>query len=135
MVATFAAAFCYFLILFVTRLAGNILRAYLFAPMIGHSMTAVLELPVVLLIAWISSRALIRVFGVRRGLPHAAAMGLITFVLLQAGEALLSMLFGDSPRLVLASYGYAPAWFGLAGALILAFFPAIQVALARSPRR
>lgn len=133
--ATFAAGFVYFLILLVTRFAGNILRAYLLAPMIGHVMTAMLEMPVVLVIAWVSSRVLIRVFRMRRSLPHAAAMGVITFALLQGGEALLAMLFGDSPRLVLASYGYAPAWFGLAGALILAFFPAIQVALARSPRR
>ena len=135
MVATLAAAFVYFLILFLTRLAGNILSAYLLAPMIGHGLTAALELPVVLLIAWLSSRLLIRAFGMRRSLGHAAIMGAVTFALLLAGEALLSMGFGDSFAAVVGSFTRAQGVLGLLGALILAFFPAIQIALSRSQRR
>lgn len=135
MVATLAAAFVYFLILIVTRLIGNILRAYLLAPMIGHGLTAALELPAVLLIAWVSSRLLIRAFGMRRDLTQAAVMGAVTFVLLIAGEMLLSITLGDSFVAVASSFARIQGVFGLIGALILAFFPAIQVALARSKRR
>ncbi|TPE50481.1 hypothetical protein [Amaricoccus solimangrovi] len=135
MAATFAAALVYFAILFLTRLAGNLLRVYLLAPMLGHALTAILELPVVLLIAWMASRALIRLFGMRRRLPHAAAMGALTFVLLILAEMLLSVLAGDRFVSVLRSYSGPPGALGLIGAFILAFFPAIQVALSRSLHR
>jgi hypothetical protein len=133
--ATLRAAFVYFLILFVIRLVGNVLRVYLLAPMIGHTMTALLEVPVLLLVAWVASRALINRFGMRRRLSHAALMGVVTLGLLIAAEALLSTSLGDSLDQFLRAFGRAPGGLGLLSAIILSFFPAIQVALARSRHR
>ncbi|MFQ8431342.1 hypothetical protein [Amaricoccus sp. W119] len=135
MAATLAAACVYSLFLLIIRLIGNLLRVFLLAPMIGHALTAMLELPVILLIAWTASRVLIQIFGMRRNLPHAALMGALTFVMLVAGEAVVAVIAGESVTSILRSYGRAPAWLGLLGAFILAFFPAIQVALSRSMRR
>lgn len=135
MAATFRAALVYFAILFLIRVVGNVLRAYLFAPMIGHTLTALLEVPVVLVIAWVASRALINRFGMRRSLPQAAVMGAMTFVLLVAAEAALSTSLGDTLDQFLRAYGRAPGWLGLLSEITLAFFPAIQVALARSRHR
>lgn len=135
MAATLRAAFVYFLILFVLRVLGNVLRAYLFAPMIGHTLTAMLQVPVLLVIAWIASRAIINRFGMRRSLPQAALMGVSTFVILVVAEAILSTSLGDTLIQFLRNYGAAPGWLGLASEIIVSAFPAIQVALARSRHR
>lgn len=135
MTATLRAAFVYFLILFGIRVIGNLLRVYLFAPMIGHTAAAMLEVPVLLVVAWIASRALINRFGMRRSLPHAAMMGAATLALLILAEAALFASFGDTLDQFLRAYGRAPGWLGLLSEVTLAFFPAIQVALARSRHR
>lgn len=135
MAATLRAAFVYFLILFLIRLVGNVLRVYVFAPMIGHAMTAVLEIPVLLLLAWMVSRTLINCFGMRRRLSQAALMGVATLAMLLVAEAALSTSLGDSLDQFLRSFGRAPGGLGLLGAVILSFFPAVQVALARSRHR
>jgi hypothetical protein len=45
MSATLRAAFVYFGILFVIRVLGNLLRVYLLAPLIGHTLAALLQVP------------------------------------------------------------------------------------------
>lgn len=135
MPSTLRAALVYSLILVATRLGLGLLRLYLLVPLIGTTLTAAFELPVLLIVAWSASRTLIHRCGVRRDLGQGALMGVITLAVLLAAEAVGSALMGRSLAEHLALYAGAPELMGLAGEILLAFFPAIQIALTHSRHR
>lgn len=135
MPAALRAAVGYFLIVFAAGAVLGTLRTYLIAPMVGETLAVLLELPVMLAIAWVASRTVIDRSALRRRTTDAAVMGAAALLLLLVSEAGLSVLLGRTLAQHLELYAALPAQLGLVGQLLYAVFPPIQVSLARSPRR
>jgi len=121
-----AAGAIYFTVVFAAGFCLGVLRTLLVQPLLGPLAAVALELPIILGIAWIACGRILR----RRclSLGGAAMMGALAFVLLMLGEAMLSMLLGGrSWSAHLALYAKAHHQLGLAGQLLHALFPVIQV--------
>lgn len=110
----------------------GVLRTLILMPLLGELTAVLMELPVILSIAWLVCT---RILGRWPLLPPAAlGMGAIAFLLLMGAEAGLStLLAGRSLAEHLALYAQLPHLVGLAGQLAFAFFPWIQAR--RSHRR
>ena len=110
------------------------LRSVLVQPLLGPLLAVALELPILLGIAWL---ACARILG-RHPLTHGGAgiMGALAYALLMPGELMVSTLQGGrSWSGHVALYAQAQHQFGLAGQLVYALFPAIQVQRAMPARR
>lgn len=135
MPAAFRAAFSYCLIVFAAGAVLGTLRLYLIAPMLGETLAVLLELPVMLAIAWSASRTVIDRSAMPRRIAEAAVMGAAALLLLLVAEAGLSLLLGRTLVQHLELYAALPAQLGLFGQVLYALFPAAQVQLASSRRR
>jgi len=103
----------------------GVLRTLVLVPLLGELAAVVIELPVILTIAWLVCTRILRRWPLS---PHSAlGMGTIAFLLLMAAEAGLStLLAGRSLAEHLALYSQLPHQLGLAGQLAFALFPWIQ---------
>jgi hypothetical protein len=100
----------------------GVLRTLVLVPLLGELGAVMVELPVILSIAWwVCTRILQRWL---LSPPAAAAMGAMAFSLLMLAEAGLStLLAGRSLAEHLALYAQLPHQAGLAGQLAFAVFP------------
>lgn len=107
---------------FAAGLLLGVLRTLLLVPLLGELTAVLLELPVILRIAWLVCTRILRVWPLS---PSAAlGMGAIAFLLLMGAEAGLStLLAGRSLAEHLALYAQLPRLVGLAGQLAFALFP------------
>jgi len=103
----------------------GVLRTLVLAPLLGELVAVLVELPVILTIAWLVCARILRRWPLA---PTAAlGMGSIAFLLLMAAEAGLStLLAGRSLEEHLALYAQVPHQVGLAGQLVFAVFPWLQ---------
>ena len=110
----------------------GVLRTLVLVPLLGELGAVLVELPVILTIAWLVCTRILRRW---RLLPRAAAaMGAIAFLLLMGAEASLStLLAGRSLAEHLALYSQFPHQVGLAGQLAFALFPWIQARRTQTP--
>ena len=103
----------------------GVLRTLVLVPLLGEMAAVLVELPVILAVAWLVCARILR----RWPLSPAAAvgMGAIAFLLLMGAEASLStLLAGRSLAEHLALYAQLPHQVGLAGQLAFAVIPWIQ---------
>jgi hypothetical protein len=99
------AGFFYFLIVGAAGVLFGSLREMFLSPVIGHSIAVVLELPVMLAIAWFSCQRLVKWCGVSDTLWLRLVMGVTAFALLMVMEQSISFAL---QKLVVAQV--AQAW-------------------------
>jgi hypothetical protein len=130
--APMKAGLAYFVIVFSFAFLIGIFRVLVLAPAIGKVGAVSCELPIVLAISWVSSRLLIRWFGIVGRPAHRLAMGGLAFTLTMAAEAGLSrFVFGQTFAQYLQGFWYTAAMLGVMGQLGFALIPLVQLA----PRR
>jgi len=108
----------------------GVLRTLVMVPLLGELAAVLVELPVILTIAWLVCTRILRRWPLS---PNAAVgMGAIAFLLLMGAEASLSaLLAGRSLAEHLALYAQLPHQVGLAGQLAFAVIPWIQARRSR----
>lgn len=115
----------------------GVCRVLLLEPALGPLAATILELPVILALTWLAARRLVLSRGRTWTFAHAALVGLLAFVLLQAAElALTPWTFPpDQPwAQSLRERTLSPAGIlGLAAQLLFAVFPALALRRSRKP--
>ena len=115
----------YFAAVFAAGFMLGVLRTLVLVPLLGELGAVMVELPLILTLAWLVCTRILRRWPLLP--PAAAAMGAIAFLLLMLAEAGLStLLAGRSLADHLALYAQLPHQVGLAGQLAFALFPWIQ---------
>jgi hypothetical protein len=122
-----AAGFAYFGIIFTLGFVLGVLRTLFVLPLVGETAAVIIELPIILGLAWIVCRRLVRQFRLPPMLAARLVMGMVAFALLMIAELSVSVLLGArSPGEHLALYRQVPHLLGLAGQVAFALFPALQ---------
>jgi len=105
------------------------LRLSLLAPRVGELAAVLAETPVILAVCWVVCARMVRRFAVPATAPARLAMGGVALVCLLAAEvALAAAAFGQAPAAFLAGLVRPPGAVGLAGQLLFALFPRMQLA-------
>lgn len=126
MSAALRAGLAYGVALFAAGFVLGTLRVLVMAPALGPVAAVVLELPVMLAVAWWLAGALARRFAVPRGVDRLA-MGLAGFVVLMACEVGLGLWgFGLTPLEVLAGFRSNEGALGLAGQTLVIIMPLLR---------
>ncbi len=115
----------YMALVFPAAVLLGVLRALVLTPALGPLWAVALELPLVLALAWIVARRLLRA---RRAPPGARiAMGAVAFCLLMLAELAMAVLvFGQSPAGFGAAMATPPGLLGLAGQIGFGLIPLLQ---------
>lgn len=122
-----AAGLAYFGIIFALGFVLGVLRTLFVLPLVGEMAAIIIELPIILGLAWIVCRRLVRQFRLPPVLAARLVMGMVAFALLMIGELSVSVLLGGrSLAEHLALYRQVPHLLGLAGQVAFALFPALQ---------
>lgn len=115
----------YFAVVFAAGFALGVLRTLVLEPALGPVAAVLVELPVMLAVAWMTCARLRRRWPLARA--GALVMGGVAFALLMAAEAGVSMgLAGRSLAEHWALYGDTAHRLGLAGQVAFALFPLVQ---------
>jgi len=122
----------YFAAVFAAGFVLGVLRTLVLIPLLGELGAVLVELPVILSIAWWVCTRILRRWPLSP--PAAVAMGAIAFLLLMGAEAGLStLLAGRSLAEHLSLYAQLPHQLGLAGQLAFALFPWMQARRSQRP--
>ena len=122
-----AAACLYFAATFAAGFVLGTIRTILVAPRLGAATAVLVEVPVMLLIAWLACGWAVRRAQVPAATGQRLAMGALAFVFLISAETVLgSFLFGRPLADQLATYSRTGAEIGLAAQLIYAAFPLLR---------
>jgi hypothetical protein len=123
------AGLLYFLVAFAAGFALGTARVLLVAPALGETAAVLLELPVMLAIAWVACRRL------AAPVPATAAarltMGVVALALLAGAETLLGIGLGRPLAAQLAALGTPPGALGLAGQVAFGLLPTVQLGCPR----
>jgi heme/copper-type cytochrome/quinol oxidase subunit 4 len=130
------AGFAYFAIVFGIGFVLGTVRVLVAVPRFGALVSELIELPIILTAAWIvCDRLSARLHVARRSRPRLT-MGAVAFALLMIAELALSVsLFGNSVSEHFARYGSLPGALGLAGQILFAAFPLLQLAFRGGTQR
>jgi ABC-type uncharacterized transport system permease subunit len=134
MSGSLVAGAAYFGFVFAAGFVLGVIRTLAVAPLVGDVLAVILELPVILTIAWYACGSLIRRFEVEPRRMQRMVMGLTAFVLLMIGEMTISL--GLAERTLaehLRLYQQSEHLLGLAGQVAFAAFPWLR--LRRAERR
>lgn len=122
------AGLAYFAIVFAAGFALGAIRVVLLIPMLGETAAVLMELPVILTVAWIASRWLVTTFDVSRQSVPRLLMGGAAFLTLMCAELGLSVLaFGRTVVDHLDQYSTIHGLLGLAGQVMFGLFPLMQL--------
>lgn len=122
----------YLVAVFAAGFVLGVLRTLVLVPLLGALGAVLVELPVILTIAWLVCTRILWRWPLSP--PAAAGMGAIAFSLLMLVEAFLSnLLAGRSLTEHLALYAQLSHQVGLAGQLVFAVFPWIQARRSSAP--
>lgn len=133
MPAAIAAGVAYFAIVYAIGFVLGTIRTLLLMPRVGLLAAIVIELPLLLGASWLICRWLTQALALPATSGPRIAMGLVAFALLLAAEAALSMLLiGETFAQHLASYRGLPQLLGLAGQILFALFPLLQLRAVRA---
>ena len=125
MIRTLFTGTAYFSAVFAAGFVLGVLRTLVLAPLLGALAAVLVELPLILTIAWLVCTRILRRWPLSA--PAALGMGAIALLLLMGAEAGLStLLAGRSLAEHLALYSQLPHQVGLTGQLAFALFPWIQ---------
>jgi hypothetical protein len=115
----------YFAVIFAVGFGLGTIRTLMLIPVLGELGAVLVELPVILFIAWAVCSRLLRDRHLTTA--EAATMGASAFMLLMLGEAGLSLwLAGRTMAEHLALYAEPAHVIGLAGQLAFAAFPLLR---------
>jgi hypothetical protein len=117
----------YFALVFGIGFVLGTARVLVLAPRLGELTATLLELPLILAAAWIICGRLIRRFAVPSDVVARLGMGAFAFLLLMIAELGLSIALGQSLEEYLLAFRSPQAVVGLAGQLLYAAFPLIQL--------
>ena len=118
----------YFVMVFTAGFVLGTVRTMAVAPRTGEFGAVLLELPIMLAVSWWICAWLIRRHGVAGRWPARAAMGGVAFTLLMLAEWALAL--GPLSRSAAdqwSHYATAAGALGLAGQLLFAAFPLLQL--------
>ena len=118
----------YFIIVFAVGFALGTIRFLVVVPMVGELVGVLIELPILLTLAWVISARVI----VRTKVPHRLGSRLIVgasaFLLLVSAEFVLSIwVFGNPVDAHFAAFRTPHGAAGLAGQAIFALLPTVQL--------
>ncbi|WP_339691724.1 hypothetical protein [uncultured Parasphingorhabdus sp.] len=121
------AGILYFLGVFTLGFILGAIRIFFLVPYTGPVFAVLVELPVILLVSWFFCRFLTRRFTVPTEPYERLLMGLIAFVCLMIGEALVAM-FLQQGRMTdfFMTFDLPENRIGLAGQIAFALFPVLQ---------
>jgi hypothetical protein len=120
------AGVVYFGVVFAVGFCLGVPRTLVLLPLVGATWAVVIELPVILTLAWWLCARILRRLPL--SLAEALLMGATAFGFLLLGETLISVLLvGRDLSAHLALYAEAPHRLGLAGQVAFALFPFWQV--------
>src|SRR4051794_26905215 len=117
--ATSAGAL-YFAIVFLAGFALGVLRVSVLVPRLGATRAVLIELPVILLVAWFAFCSLTARFSVPPAPVARLTMGALAFALLLIADILLARVFGRSTSDIFADLSTASGLLGLAGQILFA---------------
>jgi hypothetical protein len=121
------AGLIYFLAVFAVGFVLGAIRTIVAEPYFGRLPSVLVEMPIMLSVSWWVCCCVMRRTGVV-GLQGAVLMGFVSFVLLMAAEASLSvLLFKRTFGSHLAMYAQWVELLGLAGQLIFALMPVVAL--------
>lgn len=127
MAKSLGAGLAYFLLIFLAGMVLGTIRILLLEPRMGEVASTLLELPVMLALAWLVCGWLIRRFELLSAARDRALMGIVAFVLLMAAELALSLYaVGGSVEGHFAAYQRTAPMLGLLGQLAYAVFPLLR---------
>ncbi len=107
------------------------LRTLFIIPLTGPMIAVMIELPLMLAVSWAACRYVLHRNTVEASPVPRLMTGGVALVILLMLEALLSLTLGGlTPSQHVALYTTAPVLLGLAGQVIFALFPLMQI---RSP--
>lgn len=121
----------YFLLVFAAGFLLGIARVLILAPLLGEASAVLIELPVILVLSWFICRRLIERLRIPATLSARGLMGATALTLLLATELLMSViLFDRTITEFFAIYLTVGGLIGLAGQIVFALFPVIQLSTA-----
>jgi len=124
------AALEYFAIVFAAGFLLGTFRTLLVIPRTGELVATLIEVPIMLVIAWFACRWIMRQFPQIDTVQSALVVGGAALLLLLMAEALLSVaLSGFSLSQHLALYRELPVQIGLLGQICFSLFPLISLKL------
>lgn len=126
-VGLFRATVLYLLAVFAAGFVLGTLRVVWLAPALGEIAAVVLEVPVMLGIAWLAAGWCIRRFTVPAKWPARLAMGGGAFALLMIVEIATSLLLGRSPTALLRHYMTVEGAIGLAAQMVFGLIPVLRL--------
>jgi hypothetical protein len=128
MTASIRAGLSYFLLVFACGFVLGTLRVTLIIPRIGELAAVALEVPILLTLAWLICRCLIRRFDVPAVTGARLVMGAVAFALLMLAELVLSVLLaGRTPAQHWALYRDLAHQIGLVAQIGFAAMPLLQL--------
>lgn len=121
------AGVAYFAILFGAGAAAGILRVLFVSPELGALGGVLVELPIMLALAWLACGWLADHLQVSERLADRVTMGGSAFITLMIAESGVSLLMGGRPAeaIVIAADTWAPA-LGFAGQAVACAFPLVR---------
>lgn len=123
----------YFAIVFAVAFAVGTLRVLVLAPRLGGMLAVAMELPVILVVSWITCRWITVRLRVPLERRPMLVMGGFAFLVLMAVETIVGITgFGRSIDQILTAYGTLEGILGLLGQLAFGVIPVLQ--LGRRPR-
>jgi hypothetical protein len=121
------AGIVYFAVVFAAGFVLGVFRVLVLLPRISEMTAVLLEIPVMLTIAWFVCRKVIARFAVAQILMDRLAMGLLALVLTLVAEAGISLfLAGRTASEHFDLYRLPHVQIGLAAQLVTALYPAFQ---------
>jgi hypothetical protein len=123
--AAVRAALAYFAIVFAAGFVLGTIRTLVLAPRLGELAAVMVEIPFMLLVAWLVCRWLVRRFALAPGAAGRLIMGGLAFLLLMAAELLLSLAFGRGPAEFLARFAEPAGALGLASQVVFGLLPLV----------
>jgi hypothetical protein len=128
MAAALRAGIAYFALVFAAGVALGALRVLALAPVLGATGAVLVELPVILAVAWLACGRLTARIGVPAAPAPRAAMGGVAFLLLLGAEAGLgAAVFGQPLAVQVAALARPAGALGLAGQVAFGLLPLARI--------
>lgn len=122
------AGAAYFAAVFAIGFILGVVRVVVLEPSVGELTAVMVELPIILIASWFACGLIIRKLNVPPTVAASMLMGLIAFALLMTAELTLAR-YGLNRTLTdqFREWASVAGAAGLAGQIVFAFFPFIQV--------
>lgn len=131
MAASLAAGCVYFAVVFAAGFLLGVARVLVVAPAVGEVYATLIELPVILAIAWTVCAVAVRRFQVRQIIADRLVMGSAAFALLMVAEQALGTLMGAREPII-ERYAHPAQMLGFAGQILFGLMPLARLAIRRS---